>query len=118
MNGGEPPVDTATFEPSSENPISLPEPQAAPPNPEELVAKAIAPVKAEFLRPPPSRSRSDGADEKNSVSSNVVKEKKSKRQLKRERQQVSFQNFHSACCFQERVRDDLGVLFGFLSSNL
>ncbi|XP_039122534.1 tRNA-dihydrouridine(47) synthase [NAD(P)(+)]-like [Dioscorea cayenensis subsp. rotundata] len=87
MNGGEPPVDTATFEPSSENPISLPEPQAAPPNPEELVAKAIAPVKAEFLRPPPSRSRSDGAGEKNSVSSNVVKEKKSKRQLKRERQQ-------------------------------
>ncbi|KAH7687037.1 tRNA-dihydrouridine synthase protein [Dioscorea alata] len=87
MNGVEAPVATAAFEPSSEDAIPLPEPQAAPPNPEELVAKAIAPVKAEFLRPPPSRSRSDGAGEKNSVSSNVVKEKKSKRQLKRERQQ-------------------------------
>ncbi|XP_020261252.1 tRNA-dihydrouridine(47) synthase [NAD(P)(+)]-like isoform X3 [Asparagus officinalis] len=65
--------------------------------PEELVAKAIAPVKAEYLRPPPpSRPRSnddavdDDASERKRAAvtpSGVVKEKKSKRQLKRERRQ-------------------------------
>ncbi|KAK9165243.1 hypothetical protein Scep_000434 [Stephania cephalantha] len=69
------------------------------PRPEDLVAKAIAPVKRDFLCPPPS-SRPNTCSEgthggasmaKNSnggSSSNVVKEKKSRRQLKRERQQV------------------------------
>ncbi|KAF3435803.1 hypothetical protein FNV43_RR22895 [Rhamnella rubrinervis] len=62
--------------------------------PEELVARSIAPVKREFLRPPPVRPCSsvnhEGAisDTKDkSARSAVDKEKKSKRQLKRERRQ-------------------------------
>ncbi|XP_020587460.1 tRNA-dihydrouridine(47) synthase [NAD(P)(+)]-like [Phalaenopsis equestris] len=64
--------------------------------PEEQAAKAIAPVKAEYLRPPPSRTafmakieEDAGNDvaEKKTAPSGVVKEKKSKRQLKRERKQ-------------------------------
>ncbi|KAJ4967465.1 hypothetical protein NE237_019314 [Protea cynaroides] len=60
--------------------------------PEELIAKAIAPVKREHLRPRPVRFSSNGAtdrrvSENKSISSNVVTEKKSKRQFKRERQQ-------------------------------
>ncbi|XP_022763135.1 tRNA-dihydrouridine(47) synthase [NAD(P)(+)]-like [Durio zibethinus] len=59
--------------------------------PEELVARAIAPIKREFLRPPlPSRTtQNDTASDSNAKQSqsNVVKEKKSKRQLKRERRQ-------------------------------
>lgn len=63
------------------------------PKPEELVAKAIAPVKRDYLRPPPARpsSKDDRDKEKGLLSDKknpVVKEKKSKRQLKRERQQV------------------------------
>lgn len=60
--------------------------------PEELVAKAIAPVKWEFLRPPPSRTQNDAATEPKKADANqpgIVKEKKSKRQLKRERRQVT-----------------------------
>lgn len=65
--------------------------------PEELVARAIAPVKREFLRPPPVRPSSspstntndDVSDEKDKPAQSAVdKEKKSKRQLKRERRQV------------------------------
>ncbi|KAJ4747270.1 tRNA-dihydrouridine(47) synthase [NAD(P)(+)] [Rhynchospora pubera] len=67
-------------------------------SPEELVAKAIAPVKPQYLRPPPVRSSGDstGGDgdvgkekEKtgDAAGSGLVKEKKSKRQLKRERKQ-------------------------------
>ncbi|XP_068646703.1 tRNA-dihydrouridine(47) synthase [NAD(P)(+)]-like isoform X2 [Aristolochia californica] len=61
--------------------------------PEELVAKAIAPVKREYLRPTPIRSCSYddnskyGKSGKDSAASNVVTEKKSKRQQKRERKQ-------------------------------
>ncbi|CAM8907257.1 unnamed protein product [Rhodiola kirilowii] len=59
--------------------------------PEEMVAKAIAPVKREFLRPPPPRDSrtetNDDAAEANGGASKLVKEKKSKRQFKRERQQ-------------------------------
>lgn len=73
--------------------------------PEELVAKAIAPVKREFLRPPPLRSSStnvkdaassaknDGDDK--AAPSSLVKEKKSKRQLKRERRQVTSNSYRS-----------------------
>ncbi|XP_065867721.1 tRNA-dihydrouridine(47) synthase [NAD(P)(+)]-like isoform X2 [Euphorbia lathyris] len=57
------------------------------PTVDELVAKAIAPVKAEFLRPPPSRTNQN--DTAVSDSSVIAKEKKSKRQLKRERRQSS-----------------------------
>ncbi|KAI6677634.1 hypothetical protein NL676_038430 [Syzygium grande] len=61
--------------------------------PEELIAKAIAPVKGEFLRPPPVRPYSSGQSDVapeargGAPQSGLVKEKKSKRQLKRERQQ-------------------------------
>ncbi|KAK9164410.1 hypothetical protein Syun_005312 [Stephania yunnanensis] len=82
----------------SEQQPSLSKPLQLHPRPEDLVAKAIAPVKRDFLCPPPS-SRPNTSSEgthggasmaKNSnggSSSNVVKEKKSRRQLKRERQQ-------------------------------
>lgn len=72
----------------------------AHPTPEELVAKAIAPVKREFLRPPPVRSSEKNSDSvsqsdvnqanvdtKSDASKSIVKEKKSKRQLKRERRE-------------------------------
>lgn len=59
---------------------------------EELVAKSIAPIKKEFLRPPPSsrtaqKSASSDAVESKQAQSGLVKEKKSKRQMKRERRQ-------------------------------
>lgn len=61
--------------------------------PEELVAKAMAPVKKEFLRPPPIRSSTSQPDDaatqtEPKSSASLIKEKKSKRQLKRERRQV------------------------------
>ncbi|KAJ4716658.1 tRNA-dihydrouridine(47) synthase [NAD(P)(+)] [Melia azedarach] len=60
--------------------------------PEELVAKAIAPVKKQFLRLPLTRTTQNDtvtAPDYNSSkpSSTLVKDKKSKRQLKRERRQ-------------------------------
>ncbi|XP_039040939.1 tRNA-dihydrouridine(47) synthase [NAD(P)(+)]-like [Hibiscus syriacus] len=61
--------------------------------PKELVARAIAPIKPEFLRPPPpSRTtQNDAASDANANAkqpqANLVKEKKSKRQIKRERRQ-------------------------------
>lgn len=61
-------------------------------SPEQLVARAIAPVKKDFLRPPPVRSSSpnDGVSipNDNNKTSVLAKEKKSKRQLKRERRLV------------------------------
>ncbi|KAM7479373.1 hypothetical protein LguiA_027586 [Lonicera macranthoides] len=61
-------------------------------SPEELAAKAIAPVKKEFLRPHTVKPTTN--DESNDVASDtkptttpVLKEKKSKRQAKRERRQ-------------------------------
>lgn len=74
-----------------------PSPAIGAPKPEELVAKAIAPVKRDYLCPPPLRPSSSNddkekdflSDKKNRDSTHiVVKEKKSKRQLKRERQKV------------------------------
>lgn len=85
---------------------------------EELVAKAIAPVKPEYLRPPPVRSgdtRRSGGDNTgyevskdktgDSAGSGLVKEKKSKRQQKKERQQVSSYGYHAGmyelkCCLR------------------
>ncbi|XP_050363783.1 tRNA-dihydrouridine(47) synthase [NAD(P)(+)]-like [Argentina anserina] len=65
---------------------------AAQRTPEELVAKSIAPVKKQYLRPPPlrpcSKDQNDAVPEGSAKSSTVVKEKKSKRQLKRERREV------------------------------
>ncbi|XP_047328486.1 tRNA-dihydrouridine(47) synthase [NAD(P)(+)]-like [Impatiens glandulifera] len=61
--------------------------------PEELVAKAIAPVKKDFIRPPPIRNKDTDTDNVNdldtkpSAPSKIIIEKKSKRQLKRERNQ-------------------------------
>lgn len=87
-HGEVPTPDTAGDAPSSNA-------SGAHRTPEELIAKAIAPVKGEFLRPPPVRpyssGQSDAAPEARggAPQSGLVKEKKSKRQLKRERQQVS-----------------------------
>lgn len=85
-----------------EDPPPPPKPDGAHPRPEDLVARAIAPVKVEYLRPPPSRPRStpeagdaaDDANEKKSAPSNVIKEKKSRRQLKRERRQEQKSALH------------------------
>ena len=64
---------------------------------EEVVAKAIAPVKKEFLRPPPSSrsaisdtNKDENGKSESTKKSGIVKEKKSKRQLKRERREVCF----------------------------
>ncbi|CAN1256133.1 tRNA-dihydrouridine(47) synthase [NAD(P)(+)]-like [Linum perenne] len=82
-----------------------------PATPEELAAKGIAPVKAEFLRPPPSSrtsqseaaatelaasESSSGANAAETVSQSgfVTKDKKSKRQLKRERLQEQKSTLH------------------------
>ncbi|KAI3446213.1 hypothetical protein Pfo_002878 [Paulownia fortunei] len=131
---------------ATEAPASAPvQPQ---PSAEELVAKAIAPVKRDFLRPPPVRTcdRSDNnkADDKataqnDGVSSPIIKEKKSKRQLKRERRQEQKSALHicpevaksgkvSSCPYNEKCRfshdleafktqkpDDLDGLCPFLS---
>ncbi|KAK4477193.1 hypothetical protein RD792_016406 [Penstemon davidsonii] len=70
---------------------------------EELVAKAIAPVKREFRCPPPIRTsdnhNNSNADVKTTakndgVSAPVIKEKKSKRQLKRERREEQKSALH------------------------
>jgi tRNA-dihydrouridine synthase 3 len=80
--------------------------------PEQLIAKSIAPVKPQFLRPPPSRASqkdttsSTVSDSNNDISKSintnttsvVAKEKKSKRQLKRERQQVLIFHFLHFIC--------------------
>ncbi|KAF7127949.1 hypothetical protein RHSIM_Rhsim11G0184600 [Rhododendron simsii] len=90
--------------------------------PEELIAKAIAPVKREFLRPPPIRPCSNSNDTndaasgtKSAPSSSLLKEKKSKRQLKRERLQEKKSALHlcpevarngdaSSCRYNEKCR--------------
>ncbi|KAG2400832.1 tRNA-dihydrouridine(47) synthase [Vigna angularis] len=71
--------------------ISVPRVVAANQTPEQLVSRAIAPVKKEFLRPPPVRSSAPDDDvsiPNENKTSVLAKEKKSKRQLKRERRQV------------------------------
>jgi tRNA-dihydrouridine synthase 3 len=72
--------------------VEPPPSNGSQPTPEELAAKAIAPVKKEFLRPPPPRTSSTSTGLQNDTVSQTkvvsVKEKKSKRQLKRERHQV------------------------------
>ncbi|CAK7329588.1 unnamed protein product [Dovyalis caffra] len=86
---------------TTENPNPTQDQQQPTATPEELVAKSVAPVKPQFLRPPPSRTSQNDTtsyavsdcNSNNSKSNNtntislVAKEKKSKRQLKRERQQ-------------------------------
>lgn len=90
----------------SEEPLSHSAENGTHLTPQELVAKAIAPVKREFLRPPPVRSSSNNVKDAASTAKNdgddkaapssLVKEKKSKRQLKRERRQVNL-SFISLC---------------------
>ncbi|KAL3613978.1 hypothetical protein CASFOL_042052 [Castilleja foliolosa] len=110
---------------SSNNLSSADAPAPAYPSAEELVAKAIAPVKRDFLRPPPVRSSvnrndSNKADEKEKpeidvVSAPMLKEKKSRRQLKRERHQEQKSALHicpgvaksgkvSSCPYNENCR--------------
>ncbi|KAG8064187.1 hypothetical protein GUJ93_ZPchr0004g40350 [Zizania palustris] len=89
----------ATTAPPADPPDSSPtvtEHSSPPrPSPEELVARAVAPVKPAFLRPPPVRdapkddNKADGG-----TGGAVVAEKKSKRQLKRERKQEQKSSSH------------------------
>jgi tRNA-dihydrouridine synthase 3 len=83
-------VDPAPQPPSKPNESQL--------TPEELVAKSIAPVNKHYLRPPPPRPSSNDTVSKTTTNaapspsplhsqSALLKEKKSKRQLKRERHQ-------------------------------
>ncbi|KAK4378213.1 hypothetical protein RND71_000075 [Anisodus tanguticus] len=92
--------------------------------PEELVAKSIAPVKREYLRPPPSRPSTNNSnstvgvendDAAEAKSGPILKEKKSKRQIKRERQQELKSPLHicpevaksgkvSACPYNDKCR--------------
>ncbi|KAL8543190.1 hypothetical protein ACS0TY_003916 [Phlomoides rotata] len=86
---------------------------------EELVAKSIAPVKREYLRPPPVRNGDNKAEEKvvsnDGPSAPILKEKKSKRQLKRERREEQKSALHicpavaksgeaSSCAYNENCR--------------
>ncbi|KAJ1269949.1 hypothetical protein BS78_06G017300 [Paspalum vaginatum] len=84
----------AATAPATDPPDASPE-AAAPlrPTPEELVARAVAPVKPAFLRPPPVREAPK--EEKDGGGGAVVTgEKKSKRQLRRERQQEQKSTSH------------------------
>ncbi|KAK6136655.1 hypothetical protein DH2020_029599 [Rehmannia glutinosa] len=121
--------DQKTMDNNTSNDISVadapsPAPAQAQPTAEELVAKAIAPVKRDFLRPPPDRTcdgrESSKADDKatvanDGVSAPILKEKKSKRQLKRERRQEQKSALHicpvvgksgkvSSCPYNEKCR--------------
>lgn len=64
--------------------------------PEQLVARSIAPVKKDFLRPPPVRASppNDDVSIANDKTPVLAKEKKSKRQLKRERRQVYYYYYY------------------------
>ncbi|KQJ81599.1 tRNA-dihydrouridine(47) synthase [NAD(P)(+)]-like isoform X1 [Brachypodium distachyon] len=78
----------AATAPADDRPDNCPSAAAASsppqPTPEELVARAVAPVKPAFLRPPPVR---EAPSEENRATGAVPLEKKSKRQFKRERKQ-------------------------------
>ncbi|CAH9125082.1 unnamed protein product [Cuscuta epithymum] len=102
----------------------IPENLVADKTPEELVAKAIAPVKREYLRPAPPRnfidsSRHTTGDQKDkdaeAKSKPLLDVKKSKRQLKRDRLQerksalslcpvVAKAGKVSACAYNDRCR--------------
>ncbi|CAI9104655.1 OLC1v1003379C2 [Oldenlandia corymbosa var. corymbosa] len=97
----------------SSSPAATPAPIPAQLTSEELVAKAIAPVKKEFLCPPPTRNDAD--TELPPQTAALIKEKKSKRQLKRERRQESKSALHlcpvvaksgevASCVYGEKCR--------------
>ncbi|XP_010555252.1 PREDICTED: tRNA-dihydrouridine(47) synthase [NAD(P)(+)]-like [Tarenaya hassleriana] len=64
--------------------------------PEELVSRSVAPIKKEFLRPPPNRTGNPNdaasATDSKASQSGLVQEKKSKRQIKRERREKAALN--------------------------
>uniref|UniRef100_K3Y5U0 tRNA-dihydrouridine(47) synthase [NAD(P)(+)]-like n=1 Tax=Setaria italica TaxID=4555 RepID=K3Y5U0_SETIT len=89
----------ATTAPATDPPDSSPAvtTDASPPprpTPEELVARAVAPVKPAFLRPPPVREVPKEEGKAGGGGAVVTGEKKSKRQLKRERQQEQKSTSH------------------------
>ncbi|WJX42486.1 tRNA-dihydrouridine(47) synthase [NAD(P)(+)] [Trifolium repens] len=85
---------------------------------EQLIARCIAPVKKEFIRPPPDRttsSQNDTVSIPNDKPPVLAKEKKSKRQLKRERRQdqkstknlcpeISKSGDVNSCRYQDKCR--------------
>ncbi|KAK7352061.1 hypothetical protein VNO80_17477 [Phaseolus coccineus] len=80
---------------------SVPGVVAADQTPQQLVSRAIAPVKKEFLRPPPVRSSAPNDDvsiPNENRTSVLAKEKKSKRQLKRERREEQEQKSAKNIC--------------------
>ncbi|KAF2932577.1 tRNA-dihydrouridine(47) synthase [NAD(P)(+)]-like [Oryza sativa Japonica Group] len=84
----------AAAAPPADPPDSSPAASSPPrPSPEELVARAVAPVKPAFLRPPPVRDAPKDEGKANGGGA-VVAEKKSKRQLKRERKQEQKSSSH------------------------
>lgn len=105
------PEDTSNSNPD----VDGTSPISAQLSPEELVAKAIAPVKKEFLCPPPVRADSTSAPSHEQKSAPLLKEKKSKRQLKRERRQELKSGVHlcpevaksgkvSSCAYGDKCR--------------
>ncbi|KAJ8763341.1 hypothetical protein K2173_002224 [Erythroxylum novogranatense] len=118
-----PPVESVPTMEESTQPLPPPSSNSkvTHPTPEEMVAKAIAPIKLEFLRPPPTRipqtdaTVTDNTEVKTTKDGVVAKEKKSKRQLKRERRQERKSALHlcpeiaksgdvSACPYNDRCR--------------
>ncbi|XP_004230876.1 tRNA-dihydrouridine(47) synthase [NAD(P)(+)]-like [Solanum lycopersicum] len=126
------PVATATAVAQPETPLQPTSSNAADGGvseefltPEELVAKSKAPVKREYLRPPPSRpstnnnnnttvgvENDDAAEAKRAP---LLKDKKSKRQIKRERREEQKSPLHlcpvvaksrkvSACSYGDKCR--------------
>ncbi|KAL6885610.1 hypothetical protein ACP4OV_010389 [Aristida adscensionis] len=85
----------AATAPAADPPDSSPADTNPPrPTPEELVARAVAPVKPAFLRPPPAAREAPKEEGKTGAAAAVTAEKKSKRQLKRERQQEQKSTSH------------------------
>lgn len=84
----------ATDPPDASPAVTAVVPSPPPPTPEELVARAVAPVRPAFLRPPPVREAPKEEGKAAGGGSVVTVEKKSKRQLKRERQQEQKSTSH------------------------
>ncbi|OEL26823.1 tRNA-dihydrouridine(47) synthase [NAD(P)(+)]-like [Dichanthelium oligosanthes] len=84
----------ATDPPNSSPAVTIDASPPPRPTPEELVARAVAPVKPAFLRPPPVREVPKEEGKAGGGGAVVTGEKKSKRQLKRERQQEKKSTSH------------------------
>ena len=89
----------ASDPPDSSPAVTTDSPPPPRPSPEELVARAVAPVKPAFLRPLPIREVPKEEGKAGGGGAVVTGEKKSKRQLKRERQKVTTAVTGARCLF-------------------